>query len=72
MRSAVMLVPFEVNHAVMFYLVLPSQGRATSAASWLGLAPAALIAAYIVCIWLTRHRQSLHDLAAGTVVQRIG
>jgi uncharacterized RDD family membrane protein YckC len=71
LRSAVMLMPFELNHAVMFHL-LPRDAPPPPS-YFIGLVVfLALIAAYIATILLTRRRQSVHDLFAGTVVQRIG
>lgn len=60
LRSAVMLIPFELNHAVMFHLAprdppLP--------AFYVGLAAVwTLILVYIATIVLTRRCQSVHDL----------
>ena len=66
-----MLIPFELNHAVMFYLAPRNAPPALS--FFIGIAAVwAVIAVYIVSILLTRHRQSVHDLVAGTVVQRVG
>jgi len=71
LRSAVMLMPFELNHAVMFHL-LPRDAPPPPS-YFIGLVLfLALIAAYIATILLTRRRQSVHDLFAGTVVQRVG
>lgn len=70
LRSAVMLVPFEANHAVMFHLA-PTDGSAPPLAFWLGVAAVwVLIAVYVSAILLTPRRQSLHDLLAATVVRR--
>lgn len=70
LRSAVMLIPFELNHVVWFHLA-PRDAPPTPA-FYIGLAAFwALIVAYIATILLTRRRQSVHDLVAGTVVQRV-
>ena len=70
LRSAVMLMPFELNHAVMFHL-LPSDAPPPPS-YFIGLVVCwVLIAAYIATMLLTRRRQSVHDLFAGTVVQRV-
>lgn len=70
LRSVGMLMPFELNHAVLFHL-LPRDAPPPPS-FFIGLAVLwALIAAYIATIWLTRRRQSVHDLVAGTVVQRV-
>ena len=71
LRSAVLLIPFELNHAVMFHL--SPRDASPSAAFWLGYAGVwVVIVVYIAAILLTRRRQSVHDLIAGTTVQRIG
>lgn len=70
LRSAVMMTPFELNHAVMFHLI-PRDAPPT-AAYFIGLAVIwVLIAAYLATMLLTRRRQSVHDLLAGTVVQNV-
>lgn len=70
LRSAVMLIPFELNHIVWFHLA--PRDAPPSPAFYICLAGFwALIVAYIATILLTRRRQSLHDLVAGTVVQRV-
>jgi uncharacterized RDD family membrane protein YckC len=70
LRSAVMLMPFELNHAVIFHLMPPD--ASPPPAYFIGLAVVwALLAAYIATILLTRRRQSVHDLFARTVVQRV-
>ena len=72
LRSAVMLVPFELNHAVMFYLSPRGEGP-PSTAFILGLAGMwATVAIYIAPVFLTRRHQSVHDLIAGTVVRPEG
>jgi uncharacterized RDD family membrane protein YckC len=69
LRSAVMLVPFELNHVVMFYLSPRSEGP-PSTAFMLGLIVVwAVIAIYIAPVFLTRRRQSVHDLIASTIVR---
>lgn len=71
LRSLVMLVPFELNHTVIFHLT--PRDRPPSEAFWLGLVIVwIVIAIYIVAIVLTERSQSVHDLVAGTVVQSIG
>ena len=70
LRSAVMLAPFELNHALMFHLA-PRNAPPTFA-FYAGIAMVwGLIAIYIAAILLTRRHQSVHDLLAGTVVQRV-
>jgi len=71
LRSAVMLIPFELNHASMFHLA--PRDASPSMAFWIGTAGVwAAIAIYIISILLTRRRQSVHDLVAGTIVRRAG
>jgi uncharacterized RDD family membrane protein YckC len=71
LRSAVMLIPFELNHAVMFHLA--PRNAPPQAAFFIGIAAIwVVIAIYIAAILLTRRRQSVHDLVASTVVQRVG
>ena len=68
LRAAVLLIPFELNHAVMFHLT-PRDGQPPTAMFWLGyIIVWALIALYIAAIPLTRRRQSVHDLLTGTAV----
>jgi uncharacterized RDD family membrane protein YckC len=67
-RSAVMLLPFEINHAVLFHL-LPRDGSAPAPAFGIGVSGVwILIAIYVAAAFLTHSRQSIHDLVAGTVV----
>jgi uncharacterized RDD family membrane protein YckC len=68
-RAAVMLVPFEVNHALLFHLAPHSD---TSPAWFLtGLAAFwALCSLYLPLPLLRRDGRSLHDLAAGARVLR--
>lgn len=71
LRSTVMLIPFELNHAVMFYLA--PRNAPPPPAFFVGIATVwAVIAVYIATMLLTRRRQSVHDLVARTVVQRVG
>jgi uncharacterized RDD family membrane protein YckC len=71
LRSAVMLIPLEVNHAVMFHLA--PRNAPPPPAFFVGIAAVwALIAVYIATMLLTRRHQSVHDLVAGTVVHRVG
>lgn len=70
LRSAVMLIPFELNHTVMFHL--SPRDAPPSTAFWLDyIGVWVVIAIYIASILLTRRRQSVHDLVAGTAVERI-
>jgi uncharacterized RDD family membrane protein YckC len=71
LRSALMLIPFELNHAVMFHL--SPRDAPPSTVFWLGYVGVwAVVAVYVAAILLTRRGQSVHDLVAGTVVRRIG
>lgn len=65
-RSAVLLIPFEVNHALLFHV--PFESAPTT--FWIGSALVwALIVLYVVSILLSRERRSVHDFAAGTLVR---
>jgi uncharacterized RDD family membrane protein YckC len=67
LRAAVLLIPFEVSHAVLFHLG-PRGGRADPA-FYQGLAAAwALLAVYLGSCLLDPLRRSVHDRVAGTVV----
>ena len=67
-RTAVMLLPFELNHALMFHAAPPSREQPGGvlvfgiAAVWL------VLGGYIAAMVISPRRQSLHDLAADTVV----
>jgi len=68
LRSTVLLVPFEVNHVLMFHFAPPT-GEAPSAAFWIGIAAVwVLIGVFLVSVLVSPRRQSLHDRVAGTVV----
>ena len=70
LRAVVMLIPFELNHVVMFHLA--PKGSAPSPAFYIGLTGFWIVVAiYVACAYLTRHRQSVHDLIAGTVLRRL-
>lgn len=67
LRSAVLLIPFELNHIVIFHL--GPRGGPPSSVFWLGIAGMWMVTVvYLYSIPLTRRRQSVHDLVAGTVV----
>jgi len=68
LRSVVMTIPFELNHTVMFHLG-PRAGPPSPFFSSGIILFWVVIAIYIGSILATRQRQSLHDLAAGTVVR---
>ncbi len=70
-RAVVLLVPFEINHATMFHprpiWSDPHAGfRAGFVLVWV------VIMAYVALVFMTEHRQSLHDLIAGTTVRVAG
>lgn len=68
LRSAIMLVPFELNHAVMFHLT--SQTAPPTPMAWVGsMLTMVLIILYLLTMVLTPLRQSVHDLLAGTIVR---
>ena len=67
LRSAVMLIPFELNHAVLFHL-MPRVGVPTQA-FWVGYAGVwVVMAVYVAVMLITPRWQSMHDLLARTVV----
>ena len=71
LRGAVLLIPFEVNHTVMFNL-LPRGGGPPPLTFWFGIVGVwIVIAVYIAAILVTPRRQSVHDLVAKTMVQRV-
>lgn len=68
LRSAVLLVPFEVNHTLMFHFAAPS-GTEPSSTFWIGLALVwVFIGMFLVSVLVSPRRQSVHDRVAGTVV----
>ena len=70
-RTAVLLLPFELNHTVMFQMSTPA-ASGPGLASWIGIAIVwILLAIYAGTAVFTRRRQSVHDLAAGTVVVEV-
>ena len=71
LRTVVKLIPFEVNHAVMFLPVpIESDPNAGFRAGFILVG--VLMCVYLASVFLTRHKQSIHDLAARTVVVRDG
>lgn len=68
-RTVVKLVPFEVNHAVMF-LPTPLLNETEPDFRQGFIAVGALMTTYLACVVVTRRRQSVHDLVAGTLVVR--
>lgn len=68
-RSAVLLIPFEINHATLFHPEpLWNDPSATlPAATFIVYA---VVALYVLVMLLTPERKSIHDLAAGSVVVR--
>lgn len=67
LRSAIMLIPFELNHAVLFHM-MPPNGVPTTA-FWVGyIGVWVAMAVYVAAIMITSRRQSVHDLVAHTVV----
>jgi uncharacterized RDD family membrane protein YckC len=70
LRSAVLLLPFEINHALMFHFA-PSGGP-PPLAFWLGTGFVwILILLYVVSVLISPRGQSIHDRIARTVVVRI-
>jgi uncharacterized RDD family membrane protein YckC len=66
-RAAILLLPFELNHAVLFHL--GPRGGEPGPAFFQGLAMVgALLAVYLGSALLDPLRRSVHDRAAGTIV----
>ncbi len=68
-RSAIMLIPFELNHAIMFHLADFNSPPTliywvTSIGVWL------LMFVYVLSIFITKNSQSIHDLFASTIVRK--
>ena len=70
LRSAVMLIPFELNHTLMFHLG-PSDGPPSFGLFLSMVGFWIVIAIYIASMFWTKRRQSVHDLVAGTVVYQV-
>jgi uncharacterized RDD family membrane protein YckC len=66
-RALVLLVPFELNHAVLFY---PQPIWSSELPGFRAgfLAVYGLVLTYLVVTWRMPMRQGPHDLAAGTIV----
>lgn len=67
LRTVVKLLPFELNHLVLF-LPTPIWGDPHSGVRYGFVVVNVLIGLYIATMFLTRRKQSVHDLVAGTVV----
>ncbi len=68
MRTAILMVPFEINHVFVAY-IYPSLPPGQPALAWLLFAFICLICiAYISLCFITPRGQSLHDLAARTLI----
>lgn len=68
-RAAVLLIPFELNHVILFY------AQPVSMNDLPGFLPAtvivyAVLALYLVVSLLNAKRQSVHDFVAGSIVVR--
>ena len=69
LRTVVKLIPFEVNHAVMFLPVpMASEPNPTFRPGFILVG--VLMIVYLASVILTRRKQSIHDLVAGTLVVR--
>lgn len=67
LRSLVMLIPFELNHVVMFYPA-PIWTDPRPGFRYGFLVTSALMILYPTTILVTQNHQSIHDLIAGTTV----
>lgn len=71
LRTAVLLIPFELNHTLMFHL--GPRGGPPSVGFYISIGVFwIVIAIYIASMLWTQRHQSVHDLVAGTVVYRLG
>jgi uncharacterized RDD family membrane protein YckC len=69
LRSIIMLIPFEINHAIMFHLA--SFDSPPTLTYWIASVFVwILMIAYLAGILLTKRSQSIHDIFAETVVRR--
>jgi len=62
-----MLIPFELNHAVLFHL-MPRDGLPTLAFLLGSIGVWVAMAGSVVAMLITPRRQSVHDFLARTVV----
>ena len=67
LRTVVKLLPFELNHLVLF-LPTPIWGDPNPGFRFGFVVVNALMILYIATAFLTRRKQSVHDLIAGTIV----
>ena len=67
LRSLVMLIPFELNHVVMFH-PSPIWTDPKPGFRFGFVATGLLMIIYLAAVLLTGHHQSIHDLLAGTLV----
>ena len=69
LRSLVMLIPFELNHIVMFYPT-PIWSDPKPGFRYGFIVTSVLMIVYLVSVLLTEQHQSIHDLLARTIVVR--
>jgi uncharacterized RDD family membrane protein YckC len=67
LRSLVMLIPFELNHVVMFHPT-PIWSDPKPGFRYGFIVTSVLIVVYLASVLLTEHHQSIHDLVAKTIV----
>jgi uncharacterized RDD family membrane protein YckC len=67
LRTIIKLLPFEINHLVLF-LPTPIWGDPNPGFRIGFVVVNALITLYFATMFLTKRRQSIHDLEAGTIV----
>jgi uncharacterized RDD family membrane protein YckC len=70
LRSLVMLIPFELNHIVMFYPT-PIWSDPKPGFRYGFIVTSVLMVVYLASVLLTEHHQSIHDLFARTIVVRV-
>jgi len=69
LRSLVMLIPFELNHIVMFHPT-PIWNDPNPGFRYGFIVTSVLIIVYLAAVLLTEHHQSIHDLVVNTIVVR--
>lgn len=69
LRTIIKLIPFEINHAVMAFPV-PLMSDPNPGFRYGFILVQLLVIIYLASVVLTSRRQSIHDLAAGTIVVR--
>lgn len=69
LRSALKFIPWELSHFTIWHTVLPS-AYPESVISALFAAVYGLLLVYLLCAFMSKKKQTLYDMLAGTVVVR--